>query len=142
MRNKQNEKVLVVRITQIDNLRKGNTSFVSLKSAIFKKGYSVVYTCMNLMINAVAMWKKLRPYAKKGKPVIWKIMQRWSCAVLIINVRSGMRDMIWYKRLLIVTNRGNLCIWKERRLFCTIVTTMILYIKVINVKIAIVQIKT
>ena len=58
MRNKQNEKVLVVRITQIGNLRKGNTSFVSLKSVIFEKGYSVVCTCMNLMINAVAMWEK------------------------------------------------------------------------------------
>ena len=30
----------------------------------------------------------------KGKPVIWKIIQRRSCAVLITNVRSGMRDMI------------------------------------------------
>ena len=77
----------------------------------------------------------------KGKPVIWKIIQRRSCAVLITNVRSGMRDMT-LKRLLIVSKRRNLCIWKERRLLCTIVPTMILYIKVINVKIAIAQMKT
>ena len=49
------KKVLFVRVTQIGNLRKGNTSFVSLKSVIFEKGYSVVCTSVNLMINAVAM---------------------------------------------------------------------------------------
>lgn len=34
---KQNEKVLFVRLTQIGNMRKGSTSFVNQKPAIFEK---------------------------------------------------------------------------------------------------------
>ena len=44
-----------MRINQIGNLRKGNTSFVHLKSVIFEEGYSVISTFVNLMNNAVAL---------------------------------------------------------------------------------------
>ena len=37
--------------------------------------------------------EKLLHQAIKGEPVTTKIIQSWDCAVLIINVRSGMRDM-------------------------------------------------
>ena len=68
MRNKQNEKVLVVRITQIGNLRKGNTSFVSLKSVIFEKGYSVVSTCMNLMKKTAPLSQERQTCYLKNYP--------------------------------------------------------------------------
>lgn len=48
----------------------------------------------------------------KGKPVIWKIIQRWNCAVLIINVRSGMRDMT-LKRLFMY-QKGETCVSEKR----------------------------
>ena len=65
------------------------------------------------------------PSAIRGEYVIWKITKCWSCAVLIINVRIGMHD-ITLKRVFIVSEKGKLCLLKEKRLFCTIVPTVIL----------------
>ena len=42
------------------------------------------------------------------------MIQRWSCAVLIVNLRSEMHDMtLNFKRDLSVSYRVKLCIWKE-----------------------------
>ena len=58
--------------------------------------------------------RKIAPLSEEVQTIIWKKIQRWSCAVLIVNLRSVMRDMtLNFKLHLSVSYRGKLCIWKE-----------------------------
>ena len=52
------------------------------------------------------------------------MIQRWSCAVLIVNLRSEMRDMtLNFKRDLSAFYRGKLCITENelKKMLCMIV---------------------
>ena len=58
--------------------------------------------------------RKIAPLSEEMQTIIWKKSQRWSCAVLIVNLRSEMRDMtLNFKLDLSVSYWGKLCIWKE-----------------------------